>query len=82
MEPRPWPVVTSTRNFPVVRYFSAAFRASSAVSQVQRSLQLREQALEGTAQVTIDLGEAPSVGSPSVDPGDMGTVHRPRVDVS
>jgi hypothetical protein len=31
---------------------------------------------------TIDLGEAPSVGSPSVDPGEMGTVHAPSVEVN
>ena len=31
---------------------------------------------------TIDLGEAPHVGSPSVDPGEMGTFHPPTLTVS
>jgi len=33
-------------------------------------------------KTTIDLGEAPHVGRPSVDPGEMGTVYRPTVNVS
>jgi hypothetical protein len=33
-------------------------------------------------KTTIDLGEAPHVGSPSVDPGEMGTFHPPTVNVS